>query len=143
MASDIFNLRPSGLQYLAPVLFASFSSSSLDGLPSLTEIIKRYNYLSITHASGNKCILHSIFIQWRSQRRVGGQTSSSCVFQVRYKLHQQNVSDGLAQKADLKKYLAATMTKERESAALAPMNISLRKLHGLSPPIDTFARKHP
>ena len=71
------------------------------------------------------------------------QTSSSCVFQVRYKLHQQNVSDGLAQKADLKKYLAATMTKERESAALAPMNISLRKLHGISPPIDTFARKHP
>ena len=43
----------------------------------------------------------------------------------------------------LKKYLAATMTKERDSTALTLMNIAIRRLAWVHIPIDTFARKHP
>ena len=50
-------------------------------------------------------------------------TTSCCVFQVRYKLHQRNVSDGIVHCANSKKYLAATMVKERESAAFALMTL--------------------
>ena len=69
-------------------------------------------------------------------------TSSCCVFQVRYyKLHKQNVSDGLAHCADLKSTWRRPWLK-REFAALALLNIALRKL-APRPTIDTFARKHP
>ena len=41
------------------------------------------------------------------------------------------------------KYLTTTTTKERESAALALMNIHCIMEIGLSPTIDNFTRKHP
>ena len=70
------------------------------------------------------------------------ETSCCCVFQVGYcKLHQQNVSNGLAHCADLKSTWRRPWLK-RESTALSLMNIALRKL-ALRPTIDTFARKHP
>ena len=58
------------------------------------------------------------------------QTSTSCIFQV-WQItsaeHERWFRHRLT-KYRLTKYLAATMTKERESAALALMNIALRKL---------------
>ena len=66
----------------------------------------------------------------------------SCTQAIRcYKLHQQNVGDGLAHCTDLKSYWWETWLKW-ESAVISLMNIALRNL-ALRPTIDTFAWKHP
>ena len=75
----------------------------------------------------------------RKNIRVPGESASLCT----------DVPPSLMQKKSiffrcrLQKYLTTTTTKERESAALALMNIHCIMEIGLSPTIDNFTRKHP
>ena len=66
---------------------------------------------------------------------------SCCVFQVRYKLHQQNVSDGLAHCVALKSTWQRPWLKSETFLWACSDEHCITQI-ALSPTIDTFARKH-
>ena len=119
---------------------------------TVMQYLFRKSYLHVLSGSENKTSMWRLFLWRRKWLNAKKDLSSSAVDSLAMNSFQTYTTFTITS-AECERWhstlcrpqncLTTTTTKERESAALALMNIHCIMQIGLSPTIDNFAQKHP